>query len=133
MSPIVPLWLLLVVAASMVMLSVWSYRIGRSADQKAQRILSLFRLSSFLLIALIAANIQWTRRDSISKRPVVKVFFDNSLSSAYHQSVSKESLLYGYEELLRSIRMLTNNDRTEARVDAFTFGANVFKCIMFTY
>ncbi|MEE2877302.1 MAG: hypothetical protein VX822_05940 [Candidatus Neomarinimicrobiota bacterium] len=125
MSPIVPLWLLLVVAASMVMLSVWSYRIGRSADQKAQRILSLFRLSSFLLIALIAANIQWTRKGSISKRPVVKVFFDNSLSSAYHQSVSKESLLYGYEELLRSIRMLTNNDRTEARVDAFTFGESV--------
>ncbi len=112
-------------AAGTIALAVWSYRLSGSTDQKARGILSLFRLSSFLFIALLAANIQWTTRGSISKRPVVKLFFDNSLSSAYHQSVSKESLLNGYDQLLSSVRALTHNEASEARVDAFTFGESI--------
>ncbi len=64
-------------------------------------------------------------KGSLLKKSVVKLFLDNSLSSAYHQSVSKESLLNGYEQLVSSVRSLTHNEETEARVDVFTFGESV--------
>ena len=125
MSPIVPFWLLFVVTAGTILLAVWSYQLSGLTDQRARLILFLFRLSSFLLLVLIAGNIQWTNRGSILKKPVVKLFLDNSLSSAYHQSVSKESLLNGYEQLVSSVRSLTHNKASEARVDVFTFGESV--------
>lgn len=125
MSPILPLWLLLFLAVGALIMSRWSYRPRRGSGDRATRLLSLLRFGTFLLIVLVLANIQLLRTSSFSKAPLIKVFLDNSISAGYHQSVSRESLLDGYDELLTTVSALTSDNPAEPAVEVYSFGERV--------
>ena len=71
------------------------------------------------------ANIKWDRIIPVTKKPIIRIFFDNSVSSGYHQSVSRESLLNGYEDLLRSLEGLSFDTPLEPAIEVFSFGESV--------
>ena len=125
MSPVVPSWLLLILVIVAFLFVRLSYRQQTGNSDRIHRLLTFFRLSIFLLIVFLAANIQWVRTGSLNKKPLIKIFFDNSVSAGYHQSVSKQSLLNGYEEILNVVDELAYNEPTDFSIEAFTFGETV--------
>ena len=64
-----------------------------------------------MIIITLGANFQWDRINSVSKKSLIRIFFDNSVSIGFHQSVSRESLLNGYEELLNLLKDFSFDDK----------------------
>ncbi len=86
----------------------------------------LFRSSIFLIIIILSANLQLDRINSVPKKSLIRIFFDNSVSIGFHQSVSRESLLNGYEELLNLLKDFSFDDKVaENYVEAFSFGESI--------
>jgi len=59
------------------------------------------------------------------RKPLIRVFFDNSVSAAYHQSISSESLLNGYRDIASTINSTLDRDPTGGLVEFFSFGSEV--------
>nr|MCS5660988.1 hypothetical protein [Dehalococcoidia bacterium] len=125
MSPVIPFWLLLILAIVAFLFVRLSYGQQTGNSDRVHRLLSFFRLSVFLLIVLLAANFQWVRTGSLSRRPLIKIFFDNSVSVGYHQSISKQSLVNGYQEILNAVSELTYDESIDLSIEVCTFGETV--------
>ena len=125
MSSVIPFWLLLILAIVAFLFVRLSYGQQTGNSDRVHRLLSFFRLSVFLLIVLLAANFQWVRTGSLSRRPLIKIFFDNSVSAGYHQSISKQSLVNGYQEILNAVSELTYDKSIDLSIEVFSFGETV--------
>ena len=51
--------------------------------------------------------------------------FDNSVSAGYHQSISKQSLVNGYQEILNAVSELTYDKSIDLSIEVFSFGETV--------
>ncbi|MFQ6675782.1 MAG: hypothetical protein ACE5LH_05500 [Fidelibacterota bacterium] len=121
----IPLWILPPVFVLGLLLAGWSYGIHRGRDRRRYLVPALLRAGTFLIVVVLLSDlvISWT---SVRLRtPVVKVFFDNSVSAAYHQTVSSSSLLNGYREIATLLQKAARNHPTDARVDLYSFGSEV--------
>lgn len=125
MLPLIPVWLLIAILLITIWFTNFCYKNVYLKRSRFNFFLILFRSLIFLIIIILAANIKWDRINSVPKKSLIRIFFDNSVSIGFHQSVSRESLLTGYEELLNLLKDFSYDDMAENYVEAFSFGESV--------
>ncbi len=125
MLPLLPIWSLIVLLLLTAWFVIFCYKTIVIKKGSFNLFLTLFRCLIFLIIIFLLANFRWNRINSVPKNSLIRIFFDNSVSMAFHQSVSRESLLTGYEEILNSLKNFAYENISEIQIEAFSFGESV--------
>lgn len=79
----------------------------------------------FILILVIIIDFKFNRSLNVTKSPVLRIFLDNSVSTVYHQSISKESLMEGYMDLVEGLQKYSNNFQENMIIESFSFGSQI--------
>lgn len=85
----------------------------------------LFRIGTFLTITVLFGNLGATWTTTLRKKPLIRVFFDNSVSAAYHQSISSKSLVNGYKEIALNIKNTVDRAPMGGQVEFYSFGSEI--------
>lgn len=121
----IPIWILGFLLLFFIVLTRLSYRSSDTAGRKGYRIPLLFRVGAFLAVVVLVGNLGISWKTTLVRKPLVRVFFDNSVSSAYHQSVSSESLVNGYQEIAAAIRDTLDSAPNDGHVEFYSFGSEI--------
>ncbi|MEE9166912.1 MAG: vWA domain-containing protein [Candidatus Neomarinimicrobiota bacterium] len=120
-----PIWILGLLFLALVILSFLGYRSRGSSSRRRYRIPFLFRTGTFLTVTILLGNLAASWRSTFASEPLLKVFFDNSVSAAYHQSISGESLLNGYREIAAGMRGILESESRGGTIEFYSFGSEV--------
>tara|TARA_B100000315_G_scaffold257791_1_gene307799 strand:- start:3138 stop:5312 length:2175 start_codon:yes stop_codon:yes gene_type:complete len=121
----IPLYIILGTFIILIIFARWVYGKFRNPLKGLSWITFTLRSISFIIILTLLAELVFSYQLTISKIPVFKVFFDNSVSAAYHQSSSKEALNIGYREIYNSIINSSEENKIRLRVEQYSFGTSV--------
>ncbi|MFQ6615755.1 MAG: hypothetical protein ACE5HZ_03155 [Fidelibacterota bacterium] len=122
----IPVWILPPVFLLGLVLAIWSYGIHRRRERTRYLIPALLRAGIILLSVVLLSDVVLSWTSVRLRKPVVKVFLDNSVSAAYHQTISSSSLTNGYREIASLLRDAARNHSADApRVDLYSFGSEI--------
>ena len=121
----IPLFIILGTFIILIIIARWGYGKFRNPLKGLSWVTFTLRCISFIIILTLLAELVFSYKLTIIKIPVFKVFFDNSVSAAYHQSSSKESLNTGYREIYNSILSRFEKKEIRSRVEQYSFGTSV--------
>lgn len=119
------IWSLIVLGAVLVSLGLYAYKVRFAKGESKNTIPFLLRSIAFLIFIIVLAELDISRTVTLAKKPLVRVFFDNSVSASYHRAVSAESLLGGYQEIASSLKDAADRSGSDALVELYTFGSEV--------
>lgn len=121
----IPVWILPPVFLLGLVLAGWSYGIHKSRERQRYLIPALLRAGSILIAVILLSDLVLSWTSVRLRTPVVKVFLDNSVSAAYHQTISSSSLMNGYREIASILGEAARNNPTDARMDLHSFGSEI--------
>ncbi|MFQ6673199.1 MAG: hypothetical protein ACE5GH_00270, partial [Fidelibacterota bacterium] len=121
----IPLWSLSLLFTGLVLLAYMVYRTRERGLRKGYSVPFFFRAATFLAITVVLGDLGLSWTSVRVKRPLIRVFFDNSVSAAYHQSISNESLINGYRDIASTLRSAAREFSGGARVSLYSFGSAV--------
>ena len=111
-APILPLWLILLLLAGAAATGLFQFRLlRRRLLWKRALLISLLRLGTFVLLALVALNPFWTERKEIKISPALAILLDASPSMGLpghsgkttRLDEAKEALLGGSDPILKTL------------------------------
>ncbi|MDP6966077.1 MAG: hypothetical protein QF551_02255 [Candidatus Marinimicrobia bacterium] len=119
------IWLLIVLAVALVILALYAYKVRFAKGENKHSIPFILRSITFLVLIFVLAELEISRTATLIRKPLVRVFFDNSVSASYHRAVSARSLLGGYQEIAASLKDAADRSNSDGLVQLFTFGSEV--------
>lgn len=122
-----PIWTLGLLFLFFIILSSIAYRSPGWAIRKRHRIPFLFRIGTFLTATVLVGNLVATWKSTVVSKPLIRVFLDNSVSAAYHQSVSTESLIDGYRGIITDVERSLESAPRGGYAEFYSFGSEVRK------
>tara|TARA_A100001011_G_scaffold102316_1_gene107778 strand:+ start:13146 stop:15275 length:2130 start_codon:yes stop_codon:yes gene_type:complete len=125
MSPIFNPWYFLFILIITSLIIYFSYRSLLISLKKHFLFLFLVRFFIISIILFLLLNISIFQTKILDKIPVTKVYFDNSISAQYHQSISKESLINSYNDILFLLKSNDVNLKFKPNIKSYSFGEKV--------
>ena len=109
----------------LILLTRHVYRSQNISARKRYMIPFLFRLGTYIIVVLLIGDLGASWTTAYLRKPLVRVFFDNSVSAAYHQSISSESLVGGYQEIASTINQSIENTPIGGQTEFYSFGSEI--------
>ena len=125
MSSIFNPWYLFFILIITSLIIYFSYKSLLISLKKHFLFLFLVRFFIISIILFLLLNISIFQTKILDKIPVTKVYFDNSISAQYHQSISKESLINSYNDILFLLKSNDVNLKFKPNIKAYSFGEKV--------
>jgi len=125
MSPILNPWYLFFILIFTFIVIFISYKPLLTRSKRYFTLLFIFRFFSISIILFLLLNVSIFRTKILVKTPLTKVYFDNSVSAQYHQSISKESLINSYNDILASLNFNDKNLKFNPQIKSYSFGERV--------
>jgi len=116
------IWILAPLLLLGALLAYVSYRRLRRTTPNWWWILFILRLVLITGVIVLLINITFSWSSTFAKIPLIRIFFDNSVSAVYHQSVSSESLNEGYNEIKTILQEMSPAGMKEVRVECYSLG-----------
>lgn len=119
------IWSSIILGTVLVFLGYYAYKIRFARGEIKNSIPFLLRSIAFLILTTVLAQLEISRTATLIKKPLVRVFFDNSVSASYHRAVSAQSLLGGYQEIVSLLKDVADRSGSNASVELYAFGSEV--------
>ena len=125
MSPILNPWYLFLILIFISLVIFISYKPLLARSKRYFTFLFILRFLSILIILFLLLNITVFTTKVLVKTPLTKVYFDNSVSAKYHQSISKESLINSYNDIISNLNFNDKNLKFNPKIKSYSFGEKV--------
>jgi len=125
MFPVFHSWILLIILLISFILTYLSYKFLENKYKKYFLYLFSIRFLTYSIILFLLLNVTIFQTKTVNKTPVTKVYFDNSVSAKFHQSISKESLINSYNNLLDELVSNNNSLQFKSIIKPYSFGEKV--------
>ena len=125
MSPVFHPWILFIILLISFILLYISYKPVYNKYKKFFLYLFFIRFFTYSILLFLLLNITIFQTKTVNKTPITKVYFDNSVSVKFHQSISKESLINSYNNILNKLISNENSLKFKPIIKAYSFGEKV--------